>query len=209
MFTGIIQEIGSVLRIKKSSQVCELCIAAKSIKNAMIGDSIAINGVCLTISKIQERDFSADVVNETLQRTNLSLLRVGDRVNIESPLRVGDGLSGHFVLGHIDNTGTIISAVSLGNGILEVETKDEIMKYIVEKGSIAVDGISLTVAGVSRKSFKVALIPHTISATTLRNKKIGDIVNLEVDILGKHVAKILKYKESKLSLGFLEDKGII
>ena len=174
MFTGIIQEIGSILRIKKSSQSCELCIAAQSIKNAMIGDSIAVNGVCLTITKIDKKDFSADVVNETLQRTNLGLLRTGDRVNIEKPLRVGDQLSGHFVLGHIDNTGTIISAVPFGNGILEIETKDEIMNYIVEKGSIAVDGISLTVAEVSKRSFKVALIPHTISATTLRNKKIGD-----------------------------------
>ena len=209
MFTGIIQEIGSILKIKKSSQVCELCIAAKSIKNAMIGDSIAINGVCLTISKIQERDFSADVVNETSQRTNLSLLRVGDRVNIENPLRVGDGLSGHFVLGHIDNTGTIISAVLGSKRILEVETKDEVMSYIVEKGSIAVDGVSLTVAGVSRKSFKVALIPHTISATTLDNKKRGDVVNLEVDILGKHVAKLIKEKTKKIDMNFLEDKGII
>ena len=209
MFTGIIQEIGSIVRIKKSSQSCELCIAVKEIKDSNIGDSIAVNGVCLTITKIDKKDFSADVVNETLQRTNLSLLRVGDRVNIEKPLRVGDQLSGHFVLGHIDNTGTIISAVPFGNGILEIETKDEIMNYIVEKGSIAVDGISLTVAEVSKRSFKVALIPHTISATTLRNKKIGDIVNLEVDILGKHVAKILKYKESKLSLSFLEEKGII
>ena len=209
MFTGIIQEIGSVVGIKRSFQSCKLCIGTKSIEGSNIGDSIAINGVCLTITKIEKKDFSADVINETLQRTNLGLLRVGDKVNIESPLRVVDGLSGHFVLGHIDNTGIIISAVSLGNGILEIETKDEIMKYIVEKGSIAVDGISLTVAGVSRKSFKVALIPHTISATTLRNKKIGNIVNLEVDILGKHVAKILEYKESKLSLGFLEEKGII
>ncbi|MCK5595110.1 riboflavin synthase, partial [bacterium] len=169
MFTGIIQEIGSIVRIRKSSQSCELCIAAKGIKDSKIGDSIAVNGVCLTITKIEERNFSADVVNETLQRTNLGLLRAGDRVNIESSLRVGDQLSGHFVLGHIDNTGTIISSVSLGNGILEIETKDEITKYIVEKGSVAVDGISLTVAEVSNGSFKVALIPHTISSTTLRN----------------------------------------
>ena len=209
MFTGIIQEIGSVVGIKRSSQSCKLCIGTKSIEGSNIGDSIAVNGVCLTITKIEKKDFSADVVNETLQRTNLGLLRVGDKVNIEKPLRVGDQLSGHFVLGHIDNTGTIISAVSGSRAILEVETKDELMNYVVEKGSIAVDGVSLTVAEVYKRSFKVALIPHTISATTLDNKKKGDVVNLEVDILGKHVAKILEYKESKLSLGFLEEKGII
>ncbi|MDO9465517.1 MAG: riboflavin synthase [bacterium] len=209
MFTGIIQGIGSILRIKKSAQTWEFTIASKSMESSNIGDSIAVNGVCLTITKIDGKDFSVDVINETLQRTNLGLLRMGDGVNIERPLRVGDQLSGHFVLGHIDNTGTIISTVLGSGGILEVETKDEIMTYIVEKGSIAVDGVSLTVAEVYKKSFKVALIPHTTSITTLRNKKIGDIVNLEVDILGKHVAKILKHKESKLSLGFLEEKGII
>ena len=209
MFTGIIQEIGSIIRIKKSSQSCELCIGTKSIKSSNIGDSIAVNGVCLTITKIQERDFSADVVNETLQRTNLGLLCAGDRVNIERPLRVGDQLSGHFVLGHIDNTGTIISTVLSSRRILEVEIKDEIMTYIVEKGSIAIDGVSLTVTGVYKRSFKVALIPHTISTTTLYNKKRGNVVNLEVDILGKHVAKLIKEKTKKIDMNFLEDKGVI
>ncbi len=209
MFTGIIQEIGSIIRIKKSSQSCELRIRAKDIESSNMGDSIAVNGVCLTITKKEEKNFSADVVNETLQRTNLGLLRVGNKVNIEKPLRVGDQLSGHFVLGHIDNTGTIISAVSSFRGILEVETKDEIMNYVVEKGSIAVDGVSLTVAEVYKRSFKVALIPHTISATTLDNKKRGDVVNLEADILGKHVVKILKDREPKLTLDFLGEKGII
>ena len=209
MFTGIIQEIGSIFRIKKSYQSCELYIRAKSADGSNIGDSIAVNGVCLTITKIEKRDFSADVVNETLQRTNLGLLRTGDRVNIEKPLRVGDQLSGHFVLGHIDNTGTIISTVSGSGGILEVETKDEIMKYIVEKGSIAIDGVSLTVVSVRKKSFKVALIPHTISATTLDNKKKGNVVNLEVDILGKHVAKLIKEKTKKIDVNFLKNKGII
>jgi len=209
MFTGIIHEIGSVVRIRTNSQSCELCIGAKSVEGSKIGDSIAVNGVCLTITKIEERNFSADVVSETLQRTNLGLLRTGDKVNIESSLRVGDQLSGHFVLGHIDNTGTIISAVPLDNGILEIETKDEIMAYIVKKGSIAVDGISLTVAEVSKGSFKVALIPHTISSTTLRNKKTGDIVNLEVDILGRHVDKLIKEKTKKMDMNFLEEKGMI
>jgi len=209
MFTGIIQEIGSIVRIKKSSQSCELCIGTKSIEGSNIGDSIAVNGVCLTITKIDGKDFSVDVINETLQRTNLGLLRVGDRVNIERPLRVGDQLSGHFVLGHIDNTGTIISTVLGSRRILEVETKDEIMTYIVEKGSITIDGVSLTVAGVYKNSFKVALIPHTISTTTLYNKKRGDVVNLEVDILGKHVAKLIKEKTKKIDMNFLEDKGII
>ena len=209
MFTGIIQEIGSIVRIKKSSQSCELCVAAKSIENSNIGDSIAINGVCLTITKIGKRDFLADVVNETLQRTNLGLLRVGNKVNIEKPLRVGDQLSGHFVLGHIDNTGTIISTVLGSEKILEVETKDEIMNYIVEKGSIAVDGVSLTVVSVHKKSFKVTLIPHTVSTTTLYNKKRGGIVNLEVDILAKHVAKLEKAKTQKIDMNFLKDKGVI
>ena len=209
MFTGIIQEIGSVIKIKRTSQSCELCIGTKSIKNSNIGDSIAINGVCLTITKINGEGFSADVINETLQRTNLGLLRVGNKVNIEKPLRAGDQLSGHFVLGHIDNTGTIISAVPGSRAILEVETKDELMNYVVEKGSIAVDGVSLTVAEVYKRSFKVALIPHTISATTLDNKKRGDVVNLEVDILGKHVAKLIKEKTKKIDMNFLEDKGII
>ncbi|MBU0478881.1 riboflavin synthase [bacterium] len=208
MFTGIIQEIGSILRIKKSAQTREFTIASKSIESSNIGDSIAVNGVCLTITKIEKRDFSVDVINETLQRTNLDLLRMGDRVNIERPLRVGDQLSGHFVLGHIDNTGTIISTVLGSGGILEVETNDEIMTYIVEKGSIAIDGVSLTVAGVYKRSFKAALIPHTISTTTLGNKKRGNVVNLEVDILGKHVAKLIKEKTKKIDMNFLEDKGI-
>lgn len=209
MFTGIIQEIGSIVRIRKDSQSCEFCIRIKNVKSSNIGDSVAVNGVCLTVTKIQERDFSADVVNETLQKTNLSSLRSGDSVNIEKPLCVGDQLGGHFVLGHIDNTGTIISTVLGSRRILEVETKDEIMIYIVEKGSIAIDGVSLTVTGVYKRSFKVALIPHTISTTTLGNKKRGNVVNLEVDILGKHVAKLIKEKTKKIDMNFLEDKGVI
>ena len=209
MFTGIIQEIGSIVRIKKNSQSCELCVAVKSVENSKIGDSIAVNGVCLTITKIDGENFLADVVNETLQRTNLGLLQAGDRINIERPLRVGEQLSGHFVLGHIDNTGTIISTVFGSERILEVETKDEVIAYIVEKGSIAVDGVSLTVAEVYKRSFKVALIPHTISTTTLYNKKRGGIVNLEVDILAKHVAKLEKGKSQKIDMNFLKDKGVI
>ena len=189
MFTGIIEEMGVLKGIKHGAKSSVLTIAAgKVLEGTKLGDSICTNGVCLTVTKLGSGTFDADVMAESIRRTNLGDLKSGDRVNLERALRLCDRLGGHIVSGHVDGTGQIRSLVREDNAVwVTIETKPEILKYIIEKGSITIDGISLTVAYVDHEIFKVSIIPHTMANTTLMDKHPGAIVNLETDVIGKYV----------------------
>ncbi len=192
MFTGIIEEIGEIAAIKHGAKSCGLLIKGSAIfTDLKVGDSVAVNGVCLTAAAISGNTFTADVMAETLRRSNLGTLKKGSPVNLERAMSANGRFGGHIVSGHIDGTGFIQSLVREDNAVWITVTADEgIMKYIVEKGSIAIDGISLTVAKVFRDAFSVSIIPHTASGTTLLSRKSGDRVNLECDIIGKYVEKL-------------------
>ena len=193
MFTGIIEEIGSIRRLATVPSGARLDIGAgKVLEDAKLGDSIAVNGVCLTVVAQGSDYFSADVSAETLRRTSLKAARVGARVNLERPLTPSARLGGHIVQGHVDGTGEFIEARQAGEGwAVRVGFPPELGRYIVEKGSIAVDGISLTVAALEAKWFEIAIIPHTWRATNLSALERGAPVNLEVDIIAKYVERLL------------------
>ena len=197
MFTGIIEEIGTVKKISLSGKSGSLEIGAKKIlEGTKIGDSIAVNGVCLTVTGMASSSFTADVMAETLRRSSLGSLSVGSGVNLERAMSADGRFGGHIVSGHIDGTGTISKMQKEENAVwVHVKTSAEILNLIVEKGSIAIDGISLTVASVSDSGFAVSVIPHTASETTLLSKKTGDLVNLENDIIGKYVQKLLGVRD--------------
>lgn len=215
MFTGIIEELGSVKSMDLQKHSARLTInAQKILTDAGLGDSIAVNGVCLTITDLSSGSFSVDIMYETLNRTNLKELKISSKVNLERALQLKTRLGGHFVSGHIDGTGKIISIENVGiASIYKILTTPEITSFIISKGSIAVDGISLTVVDVWRDSFTVSLIPHTFRNTTLGLKNIGSTVNLETDLLGKYVAKFIKTdKETEgkdISVDFLIEHGFI
>ncbi len=213
MFTGLIEELGVVKGLKQRGNLIELSIEAeKVVEDLKIGDSIAINGACLTVIGIKSKLFSVDVSGETLEKTTLSKLKVGDRINLERPLRMGDRLGGHLISGHVDGVGRIEEKVAHNESfLLKFKAPSEFMKYMVPKGSIAVDGISLTIVNVDGESFSVEIIPHTAKVTTLGLKGIGDEVNLEVDLIGKYVESLKDaklYKEG-ISRDFLTEKGFI
>lgn len=201
MFTGIIEEIGTVKSIKKSGKSMILEINAKNIlKNAKIGDSIATNGVCLTITDFNKNFYSADIMPETYNRSNLKNLKINDKVNLESAMTIDKKFGGHVVQGHIDGTGIIKDIKKSENAhIFTIETEEKLMRYIIEKGSIALDGISLTIVFANNSIFGVSLIPETKSKTTLFEKQIGDEINIECDILGKYFEHFynLDKKETK------------
>lgn len=193
MFTGIVEELGEILALQHAKESIVLVIKGnKVLEDLKEGDSIAVNGVCLTVVGISSTAFHADVMPETLRKTNLYELKKGDKVNLERALPVGGRLGGHFVSGHIDGTGIIISEKREGNAQIKlISAPEQVIRYVVAKGSIAVDGVSLTVVNVQKNSFSVSLIPHTAKFTTLGYKKPGDKVNLEADLLGKYIEKIL------------------
>ena len=199
MFTGIIEEIGKVENIIKNTHSFKLIVKCKKvIKDVSVGDSIAVNGACLTVTEFGENSFSADVTSETMRRTAFSLLQIGTEVNLERALSFNGRLGGHVVLGHVDCCGKIISERKDENAVhIKIETEEKWFKYIIEKGSIAIDGISLTISEKSGKTFIVTIIPHTGIKTTLLNKKVGDMVNLECDYLGKFVEQLIN--KSKIS----------
>lgn len=209
MFTGIVEEVGMVKSIKMGAKSAIITIQAdKVMEDIHLGDSIAANGVCLTVTSFDRNSYSVDVMHETLRRTNLGSLKSGSRVNLERAMAADGRFGGHIVAGHIDDTGTIISMEKDDNAIwITVQTTPQVLKYIVEKGSIAIDGISLTVARVSEKDFAVSVIPHTGSNTTLLEKKPGDTVNLETDMVGKYVEKLLRWdaEEEKAPSGITMD----
>jgi riboflavin synthase len=197
MFTGIIEDTGTVEAVQKiSSGISLSIIASRSAEGLKIGDSMAVNGCCLTVVEVQGgKHLRFDLLRETWERTNLQFATRGSLVNLERPLRADGRLDGHFVTGHIDGLGKIARWERSGaDHVLEIAPPPELMRYIVQKGSIAVDGISLTVAEVSEKTFTVWIIPHTYEVTALRERKAEDFVNLETDILGKYVEKFLLVK---------------
>jgi len=214
MFTGIIEEVGTVKAVQHSGSNSFIRIEAKKIlEDIHLGDSIAVNGVCLTVTHFDSTTFQADVMNETLSRSSLGSLRNGSPVNLERAMAAGGRFGGHIVSGHIDGTGTVSDIRNDGIAVwYTISANADILRYIVEKGSIAIDGISLTVAKVTDNSFSVSIIPHTASVTILGTKKIGDIVNLENDIVGKYVEKLMKPADSPqsgLNMEMLAKNGFI
>ena len=202
MFTGIVEETGLVERIKPASKSIELTVRANLCGRGLkVGASLAVNGCCLTVVKLGTRGkyrlAQFDLLKETWQRTNLQFAKPGSLVNLERPLRTDGNLGGHFVTGHIDGLGKIIRWERMGQDhVLDIAAPQEVMRYIVFKGSVAVDGISLTVAGVSGKSFRIWIIPHTYEVTALRERKVGDAVDLEADLIGKYVEKFVTARRS-------------
>ena len=194
MFTGLVEEIGQVVQIVPGDQSATLTVSAPTVhQGAQLGDSIAVNGCCLTVIAHDEDRLTFDAVPETLRRTNLGGLCPGEAVNLERPLAVGDRLGGHFVQGHIDGVGTVLAVAPEDNAVvMEIGAPEPLRRYIVEKGSIAVDGVSLTIAGVTPASFTVWTIPHTRAITTLGRRTVGDRVNLECDLLGKYVERLMQ-----------------
>lgn len=218
MFTGIVEEVGEIRGIKKGEKSSILSIKAnKVIEDVKLGHSICTNGVCLTVTNIYGNIFDADVMAETLRRSNLGELKVGSKVNLERALSAKGRFGGHIVSGHIDGVGKIVSLEKEDNAIwVTIEAKENILQYIVEKGSIAIDGISLTVAYVDDKVFKVSVIPHTGKGTILLSKTIEDTVNLECDVIGKYVEKLLTFQSGKkiekkdsINEDFLKENGFL
>ena len=216
MFTGIIEELGVIRNISIHGTSGEIAIEAEEVlKGTKIGDSIAVNGICLTVTSLQSNGFTADVMAETVRRSSLGSAKKGERVNLERAMAADGRFGGHIVSGHIDGTGKIISYKKEENAIwVEIETPEHILRLIMEKGSICIDGISLTVAEVGSQSFKVSVIPHTGEMTTLLKKKQGDLVNLENDVIGKYVERLLGFQKeepnqsSGITMDFLKEYGI-
>ena len=199
MFTGLVLEMGNITMIQKRSSGALLTLLPGDLSaTADIGDSIAVNGVCLTVIRKEDKTLSFDLSDETMGSTNLETLKTGDRVNLEHALRPDSKIGGHFVTGHVDAVGKIRSKAAIGDmWKFEIEAPPRIMQYIVEKGSVAVDGISLTIVDILENRFSLVIIPHTAKLTTLGFKGPGDSVNIEADILGKYVAKFLQKEEAK------------
>ncbi len=198
MFTGIVEEAGTVEAIKPTAQSIQLTVRVRTLGRGLkLGASVAVNGCCLTVVKLarrgQDRLLQFDLLQETWQRTNLQFARPGSLVNLERPMRADGEFGGHFVTGHVDGVGKISRWERSGRDqVLDIAAPPEVMRYVVFKGSIAVDGISLTVAGVQKKSFRVWIIPHTYEITALRDRQVGDAVDLEADLLGKYVEKFVR-----------------
>jgi riboflavin synthase len=204
LFTGIVEEVGTV----KSVGSGKLTVSASAVlEGTRLGDSVAVNGTCLTVSALDAGSFSVDVMPETLKRTNLGHLHLGSSVNLERALMVGGRVGGHLVQGHVDATGTVASLVSEGKAVIaRFAAPPEVLRYVVEKGFIAVDGVSLTVVGYDKSSFSVSLVGYTLKSTVLGSRKVGDQVNLEVDIIAKYVEK-LREGRGGVTLDFLSEHG--
>jgi riboflavin synthase len=216
VFTGIIEEVGVIQEIRFLSEGAAIIVAAKIIpQDINIGDSIAVNGVCLTATQIWSESFICDVSAETLRRSNLNQAKAGSKVNLERSLQVGGRLGGHFVQGHVDDIGRFISKVASGEGFeLTFGFPDNLERYLVYKGSIAVNGISLTISALEKETFSVAVIPHTFASTNLSQLMAGDPINLEVDILGKYFERYVQLglaqrpkTESKITMEYLKGQG--
>ncbi len=220
MFTGIIEEIGRIRSVKKGPEWIEMEISASKIMEGVrLGDSIAVNGTCLTVTRFDENGFAVDVMPETVAKTALKQLSPGSAVNLERAMAAGDRFGGHFVSGHVDGVGTITSRKPFGNAVVfEVETPQDVLKYILPKGSVAIDGISLTVVDLSDKGFSVSIIPHTLKETILQYKKVNDPVNLEADMMAKYIERFLSARfqgqeqthgRSGVTEAFLRENGFM
>ena len=218
MFTGIIEEVGQIIALKRGSNSIKLTVGAMTIMDDLkLGDSVATNGVCLTVTSLGKDFFQADVMHETMNRSSLGSLKPGSHVNLERAMPANGRFSGHMVSGHIDGTGNIVTVEKDDNAMWYTISADEqILHYIIEKGSIVIDGISLTVAKVTDHDFSVSIIPHTLKETILAEKKVGDIVNLENDMVGKYIEKFMthvseneKPQKGKIDMAFLTGNGFI
>lgn len=215
MFTGIIQDVGRLLRVVAKGPGRRLIIATGlDVSDFVLGESIAVNGVCLTVAAVQPSAgaFEADASPETLRRSGLGERGIGDRVNLERALRPLDRLGGHFVLGHVDATGRLSGRRDEGEfSVLSFSVPPSMLRYVVEKGSVAVDGVSLTVSALAGDGFSVAVIPHTLEQTNLPGRRVGDPVNIEVDVLGKYVERLLRPggKEGAVTLELLARSGFL
>lgn len=219
MFTGIIEEVGKITAVIKGQRSSQLWVQGEVIMDDLkLGDSVAVNGVCLTVSQLKGNKWMADVMSETLSRSNLGDLKGGSAVNLERAMPANGRFGGHMVAGHIDGTGHIVQITKDDNAmIFEIGAPPKILRYIIEKGSIAIDGISLTVIGMTAASFKVSIIPHTVKQTILGIKKAGDPVNLENDLVGKYIESLLlnpppktdrnQEKSGGLTIDFLTEAG--
>ena len=207
MFTGIIEEVGKVTSVKSGS----LVIAASDVlREIEFGGSIAVNGVCLTVTSFNTNSFCVDIMPETLKRTNLGLLSAGDGVNLERPLALGGRLGGHLVQGHIDATGRITSIIREGEALLvRLEAPPEVMLYVVEKGFIAIDGVSLTVVTMDIGSFQASVVDYTQRHTILGSRQVGDLVNLEADIIAKYVERLSQPQSTGITVDFLQEHGFL
>jgi riboflavin synthase len=217
MFTGIIEEMGVVKAAGKTLQGSGVTILAKIVLEGLkIGDSVTVNGVCLTVVGCNDTEMKADISPETMKVTTLGSLKAGDPVNLERAMRLGDRLGGHLVTGHVDGIGAIRSRVQEGDALqIAIEAPRDVLRYCVPKGSITVDGISLTVNEVTDRGFRVTIIPHTAEVTTLGIKQIGDAVNLETDLIGRYVERLLSGRaggseaEIKIDKDYLQKRGLI
>lgn len=210
MFTGIVEELGSVKALRRDAGAARLTISASTVLGGtVLGDSISVNGVCLTVVDLDKNEFSADVAVETLKVTNLGDLKIGAKVNLERALQLSARIGGHLVSGHVDAVGRIRERRVEGNGWrIFIDAPETVLRYVIKKGSIAMDGISLTVAEVDNTGFSIAMIPHTAKLTTLGFKSAGDSVNLESDIIGKYVERLLSGRvEGGVSLELLKQNG--
>ena len=215
MFTGIVEEVGTIAAIRKGAHSAVLTIqASRVLEDIHIGDSIAVNGICLTATSFSGSVFTADVMHETLNRSSLSRLSPGSHVNLERAMAADGRFGGHIVAGHVDGVGVIRRIRRDDNAIwYTIGAEPELLRYVVEKGSITIDGVSLTVAAVDRETFSISAIPHTVAVTVLGERREGDAVNLETDIIGKYVEKLLQPRETPakqsggLSLEFLAKNG--
>jgi riboflavin synthase len=205
VFTGIVEEVGSVVSVPDGALIIA---ASRVLKGMELGGSIAVNGVCLTVTRLDSKSFSVDIMAETLRRTNLGHLRTGDRVNLERPLALGGQLGGHLVQGHVDDTGRLVSITGEGAAMLmRFEASPEVMRFLVPKGFISVDGVSLTVASRDNASFWVSIVDYTRQHTILGSKKVGDTVNLEVDIIAKYVEQLSQPQRTGITVDFLQEHG--
>jgi len=211
MFTGIIEEIGVIRSVRKGANSAELKVAANQIlSDVKLGDSIAVNGVCLTVTNIMSGEFTADVMHETLSRSSLGKLHSGAPVNLERAMAANGRFGGHIVSGHIDGLGKIAYTRTDDNAVwVRIDTEASILHYIIAKGSITIDGISLTVATLDERGFSVSIIPHTAQGTTLLSKRVGDLVNLENDQIGKYVERLLLLGDGRAIEGDRPYKGSI
>ncbi len=215
MFTGIVEEIGTVQSVNWGKISAKIKISAnKVLSDVKTGDSINTNGTCLTVTSFESDSFEVDVMAETMRKTNLKDFVPGDRVNLERALKLSDRMGGHIVSGHIDGTGKVISKRKEDNATwLSVSAVENILKYIINKGSVALDGVSLTVANAGMDHFNVSIIPHTASETTLLEKKTGDLINIECDITGKYIEKFMNIKsdnnKSEINYNYLSKHGFI
>ncbi len=207
MFTGFIEEIGRVTSVSSN----KLAIAASTVlKGTKLGGNISVNGICLTVTNLNASSFSVDIMPETLKRTNLGLLRAGDEVNLERPLTLGKLLENHLVQGHVDATGRVASVVSEDEmTMMGFKAPSEVMHYVVEKGFITVDGVSLTVVAQDSSSFQVAVVSYTQKNTTLGRRQVGELVNLEVDIIAKYVERFSQAGTTGITFDFLQEHGFI